>query len=319
MKLEYRILWFDDNEEMFQSIDFDPLTTGIDGWGFIPEIEFVSNPDDFLNKSPFSDYDLLVVDYNLEEHGQGQDFIAKIREQEVYTEVIFYSAGKSSALWEAVGKHQLEGIYIANKNVIIEKILKVGQQTLRKVLDVENMRGIVMAEVGDLDHLLESIVSAAIDGLEQSKRDEVFARFHEHSEESHGKHKEKLDAFKAAPTVEVLLSLCDSNKRWQNFNRAKGHHPKLKGIRLGNYVDDVLTPRNMLAHGVPEKKADGTEVFSYQSKIFEFSEAKGVALRKKIIEYKKAFIAISGQLTEKEVQAVLEQAKAAESGGEATA
>lgn len=319
MKLEYKILWFDDDEGVFDSIDRDPLIEGIGGWGFIPEIDFVSNSDDFLSKSPFADYDLLVFDYNLQEDGKGEDFIQKIRDQEVYTEVIFYSGGNSSALWNAVGQKQLEGIYVANKNVIIEKILKVGQQSLRKVLDVENMRGIVMAEVGDLDHLLESIVSAAIDGLEQSQRDDVFARFHKHSEESHGKHGERLGEFKAAPTVEALLSLCDSNKRWQNFNRAKGHHPKLKGIELGNYVEEILNPRNFLAHGVPERKPDGTEVFNYQGKIYEFSEAKGVALRKRIIDYKKAFIAISGQLTEKEVQAVLEQAKAAESGDEAAA
>ncbi|MFC4762961.1 response regulator [Dyella koreensis] len=313
MKLEYKILWFDDNEEMYQSIDFDPLRQGIDGWGFVPEIEFVSNPDDFLKRSPFTDYDLIVVDYNLEEHGQGQDFIAKIRDQEVYTEIIFYSAGKSSSLWEAVGKYQLEGIYIANKTVIIEKILKVGLQTLRKVLDVGNMRGIVMAEVGDLDHSLDVIVRTAIDSLNPEQRRDVFDRFHQASEALHGKHKEKLDSFKEAPSVDVLLMLCDSNKRWANYNRAKDHHETLKSVQLGDYVKEILVPRNFLAHGVPEPGDNGTEIFKYQGKSYIFSDEVGIALRKKIIEYKLAFNDISRELASRTVQSALD--KAAESDG----
>lgn len=313
MKLEYNVLWFDDNEEMFESFDLDPLRLGIDGWGFIPKIEFVSSPEDFLKLSPFKKYDLLVVDYNLEDYGQGQDFIAKIREQEVYTEVIFYSAGASSALWDAVGKLQLEGIYVANKNVIIEKILKVGEQALRKVLDVENMRGIVMAEVGDLDHLLDGIVGAAIGSLDPPQRHDVFDRFHRASQEFHEKFKCKLDAFREAPSVEMLLALCDSNKRWQNYNRTRDHHKTLNDARLGDYVKEILTPRNFLAHGIPEHRENGVEVFHHQGRSYTFSDEIGIALRKKIIQYKLVFTEINRALAEQAVTVVLD--KAVESGG----
>jgi len=313
MKLEYKILWFDDNQEMFESFDLDPLTSGIGNWGFVPGIEFVSSPGEFLSKSPFNDYDLIIVDYNLEEYGQGQDFIAQIRDQEVYTEVIFYSAGAASALWDSVGRLQLEGIYVANKNVIIEKILKVGQQALRKVLDVENMRGIVMAEVGDLDHLLDGIVRAAVDSLTPEQQRDVFDRFHSASEEVHGKHKEKLDSFKENPSVDALLALCDSNKRWANYNRAKNHNEILKAAKLGDYVQEILNPRNFLAHGIPEAGENGAEIFRYQGKIYVFSEEVGITLRKKIIEYKLVFNDVSRGLAKQAVRSALD--KAAESDG----
>jgi hypothetical protein len=299
MKLQYRVLWFDDSAELFDSLDWDYLNARITEWGFVPNVDLVTTPDEFLGKAPYSDYDLLVVDYNLEGYGEGQDFIARVREQEVFTEIIFYSSGSTSLLWDAVHSHKLEGIYIANKQTILERILKVGQQTLRKVLDLENMRGIVMAEVGDLDLLLNSILSTAIGDLNEDVRLEIFGRFYDACSEHHALQKASLDKFKDAPTVELLLSLCDSDKRWQNYGRAKRHHATLKGVALGDYVLEILRPRNFLAHGVPTMAEDGSCVFKFQGKEYIFSETVSTALRNKIISYKTTFMEIQAALASK--------------------
>lgn len=296
MKLQYKVLWFDDSSEIFDSLDFDYLKEQISGWGFIPVFDLVTTPDAFKAKTPYDDYDLLVVDYNLQEYGYGEEFISQVRDQQVFTEIIFYSSGSASLLWKAVHDHKLEGIYIANKEAIPERILKIGQQTLRKVLDLENMRGIVMAEVGDLDLVLNTILTSAIAGLPAEKQTEIFDRFYAASSEHHANHKESLDKFKEAPTVELLLSLCDSDKRWQNYGRTKKHHAVLKKTVIGDYVADVLRPRNFLAHGVPTPGEDGSSIFHYQGKEFLFNETISTELRTKIIEYKKTFSQISSEL-----------------------
>jgi hypothetical protein len=296
MKLQYKILWFDDSEELFDSLNLDYLQGQIRRWGFVPDICLVNSPEEFLKKSPFDDYDLLVIDYNLESYGHGEDFIAQVREQEVLTEIIFYSSGATSLLWNAVHAKQLEGIYVANKQTIIERILKVGQQTLRKVLDLENMRGIVMAEVGDLDLQLSSILTAAMVGIDAEKQKEIFQRFYVASSEHHETHKLSLDKFNEDPSIEVLLSLCDSDKRWQNYGRLKKHHEILKKKVLGNYVDDILRPRNFLAHGVPVRAEDGTFTFAYQGKSYLFDESVSTELRHKIIIYKTAMAELNEEL-----------------------
>lgn len=296
MKLSYSILWFDDSRELIDSLDINYLEESISKWGFIPDIKFVTTPDEFQAQAPYSTYDLLVVDYNLQDYGHGQDFIEKVRDQEVFTEIIFYSSGATSLLWNAVYERQLEGIFIANKDTILERILKVGQQTLRKVLDLENMRGIVMAEVGDLDLLLNTILTSAISGLSEEKKNEIFERFYAASHEHNADHKKSLDRFKEAPTIELLLSLCDSDKRWQNYSRAKKHHDILKSATIGDYVTDILRPRNFLAHGVPTPSDDGSAVFRYQGKEFIFNDQISTELRTKIIGYKKTFIAINEKL-----------------------
>ncbi len=143
MNLSYDILWFDDDKDFFESIDMEPIISEIASWGFSPKIFPVHNPEEFNNHAPFKVFDLIVVDFKLGEE-QGDTFIKRVRNQEVYTEVIFYSFAESMELWNAVLEKQLEGVFVTNKKGIEQKLLRVARQSVRKVLDLENMRGIVM-------------------------------------------------------------------------------------------------------------------------------------------------------------------------------
>lgn len=291
MKLEYKVLWFDNDPELFDSMgdEIEEMKKTISGWGFIPNVRLVTDPDEFSSWKPFAEIDLVVVDFNLEQHGQGQDFIQGIRSKQVFTEVIFYSAQAASELWDAVRDKELEGVYIANKDNVIPRILVIGLHTLRKVLDLANMRGIVMAEVGDLDILLGEILTLALNGAPEDVQQEVFKRFHEDASDGVTGMQQGLLDFAQAPSIEGLLALCDSDKRWSNFNRIKKRHDYLKSRSFGNYQSDVLKPRNFLAHGVPEKLDDGTLRFTHRNGSYDFNEQVSEQLRKKIIHYREVF------------------------------
>jgi hypothetical protein len=300
VKLQYTVLWFDNDPELFDSLEDEivEMKKRIEDWGFVPSIKLVTDPEEFLKWKPFSEIDLVVVDFNLEQHGQGQDFIHDIRAKQVLTEVIFYSAQAASELWDAVRAKELEGVYIANKDSVIQRILVVGQHTLRKVLDLANMRGIVMAEVGDLDILLEEILTLAIDGVPEAIQHEVFKHFHEDATGGLTKLQRGLADFEQAPSIEGLLALCDSSdKRWSNFNRIKKRHDFLKGRTFGNYQLEVLKPRNCLAHGVPEKLGDGTLRFTHRGVPYDFNDQVSEDLRKTIIRYRKVFTEIRDALS----------------------
>jgi hypothetical protein len=218
---------------------------------------------------------------------------------EVYAEIIFYSTSASSELWQAVHDNQLEGVFVTNKQGIIQKLFRVAKQSVQKVLDLENMRGIVMSEVGDLDALLESIFKRAMQVVTPEQRQMIFDRFHEKVSEQHKDFQDALSAFKEAPSIDGLLELCDSDKRWQNLNRVKKHHALLKDSNfVGDYQKEILLPRNCLAHGVPEKKVDGSFVFRHKSKEYVFDDNVSHALRKRILEYKNAFSEIAGVLAQ---------------------
>jgi hypothetical protein len=155
-----------------------------------------------------------------------------------------------------------------------------------------------MSEVGDLDTLLEKIFVRAMQGIAPELQQNVFDRFHEKSSDQNNDFLKALSAFKDAPSIDGLLHLCDSDKRWQSFNRVKKHHNLLKDNGLtGDYQKDILSPRNFLAHGVAERKADGSFLFRHRGKEFTFDDNVSQILRTKILEYKSAFTEISEVLS----------------------
>src|SRR5262245_7293669 len=145
MKLEYRILWFDDTNDFLDSLDLDPFKDQVRSWGFEPVITTVSTPEEFMAREPFKEFDLIAVDYNLgQAQPHGDEFINRIRGHRVYTEVVFYSANVASDLWQSINERRLEGVYVANRQTIVDKLQSVAYQSVKKVLDLNNVRGMVM-------------------------------------------------------------------------------------------------------------------------------------------------------------------------------
>jgi hypothetical protein len=299
MNLTFKVLWFDDTAAFFDSLDLDPFEAQVRSWGFESSFELVGTPDDFMKKEPFKDYDLIVVDYNLgDNQPHGETFIKRIRDHRIYTEVIFYSAQPSSDLWAAISQAQLEGVYVANRQVILDKLLSVAHQAVHKVLDLNNMRGMVMAEVGDIDLIMASILQLGIIQLDGGQQQVIFNRFQKSEIEDAERKTEQLGTFKDKPELSGLIDLCDtSNKRWENFLRLKSRHATLKTVEMGNYLSDVLQPRNFLAHGKPEVTREG-QVFEYQGKKWLFSEDVSLSLRKQILDYKQRFQEIHNTLSQ---------------------
>ncbi len=298
MNLILRTLWFDDDDtgEFINSLDLEPYKEEVRSWGFGPEIRFVNTAEEFMGQQPFNDYDVIVVDYNLgDKLPHGEEFIKQVRQQGVYTETIFYSANPTGKLWEAIHEQKLEGVFVSDRRMVREKLTAVAYQSVRKVLDVNNMRGVVMAEVGDIDRILESILRAALSGLTTEQQLGVLKRFHERALEQGKKHSDKLQEFKAAPTVEGMLLFCDSYKRWLLFKSIMKIHPSLKGIQIGDFNQEVLSPRNYLAHGTGQM-IDRGYVFRYLDREYLFNDDVSLALRKTILEYKKTFESIRTQL-----------------------
>jgi CheY-like chemotaxis protein len=286
MRLTFSILWFDDDAEYLDSLDVSDLESEIQQWGFVPKIVKVSSDTEFTQHSPFKQFDLIVVDYNLEGYRNGQDFIADIRSNQVFTEIVFYSAGEASRLWDAIREKQLEGVYVESRNSIKTKIIQVGHQIVHKVLDLENMRGIVIAEVGDLDLLLSAILGKGIEALTDDKKASFFKNFMQGIDKQTAKQQKALETFRSNPTIDAFLSLCDSSKRWQGLNRLIKQHPPLKGTATKQYDIEILFPRNCLGHGIPEPQEDGSLIFRHIDKEYPFNDDISRELRQKIVAYK---------------------------------
>lgn len=291
MNLDYKILWYDDNKDYLDSRDNERIFSEIFSWGFRPHITPVYDPIGLGQHEPFRDFDMLIVDFDLGADTNGANFIKKVRDLNVYAEIIFYSMKGEDALWQAVIDERLQGVYVVTKPGIDTKLLEVARHSVSKILDLENMRGIVMSEVGDLDVLLERMFTRAMEGIAKTQQEQVFKSFVEKSREPDKKFEAALLAFEQSPSIEELLKLCDaSDKRVQNYNRVRKHHPLLKDRNFSEeYQKEVLWPRNCLAHGVPQRMEDRSFLFRHKEKEFLFNDEVSYALRQKILAYRKAF------------------------------
>ena len=282
MNLRYSILWFDDDSECFDSLDLEPLEKEIRDWGFNLHINPTTDPEEFRGLSPYDKYDLLVVDYNLSNFDQdGDEFIEEIRSHGIFTEIIFYSANPISNLWDAVAKRQLQGVFVSTRgDPLLAKIENVARQSVKKVLDLNNVRGIVMAEVGAMDELLDKLAIAAFSALDDEKKDSVLDQHKKFISKFHDGMKTRAEF---ANDINTLFGICDSFKRWRLCKAIVGEKDKAMSDKMGGY-DSVLRLRNILAHGTPDDKG-GALVFKNRGNPYKFTEKESTNLRKDLKKY----------------------------------
>ncbi len=160
MRIDYNILWFENERSAFNSLK--EIVKGIvEEFGFnFPEPKNEINGDN-IETINYDEYDLLIVDLKLA-GTTGTSLIDKIRNQEgVYTEVVFYSSDGERAVRDALKNFEIDGAYCADRNIddFEPKVKRVIKTTIKKVQDLNNMRGLIMAETSDMDELMRDILT----------------------------------------------------------------------------------------------------------------------------------------------------------------
>ena len=171
MSLKYKVLWIDDNRDEFVKEE-KALRKYIDELFFEPKIDFC---EDLISARNFIDtekYDVIFSDYNIDEE-KGDNFISYIRERSVNTEVLFYSgqnqlpAGRLDRVtfFFETGSHREERL--------LKKMKELIALTIAKLNDLTQLRGLVMAEVSELDDIMKNLVS---DYCAKNAKDELELR-----------------------------------------------------------------------------------------------------------------------------------------------
>jgi CheY-like chemotaxis protein len=289
MNLTYTVLWIEDDKDFIDSFDTDDLREYVEEQGFDLEIVYRSSPEEIRAEVDGSQFDLLIIDYNLADGDaessdlHGSDVIRQIRNQKCLTEVIFYSQSGPPTLRKIAAEKELEGIFYSGRRTeqLLGKIKDVFNLTVRKVVDVENMRGIVMAGVADLDHLVTDVIRAVHGSLEAGKQVDLCKRLLKkmrpvvkglktlvkEQEHAHFTDVEKLvDAIVGLDPAdfETLVStrLFDSYKRVEMAVSLCKEHDHLKEHKDGiDSIKDLLLWRNALAHQRPKRHDNGHPIF----------------------------------------------------------
>ncbi|MBV5283371.1 MAG: hypothetical protein JZU53_13155 [Paludibacter sp.] len=251
MRLEYRILWVEDNKSWYETTK-ELFTDTLDELGFRLVSKKCENIDEVkaeISKNWLKEYDLLLVDFTLKNSESGDkiiEFIRGIQEQPILTDIIFYSSAVENVR-ESMHKLGLEGVYSADRNEIDTKFDLVVNTTIKKVQDINNMRGLVMAEVAELDNKMIDLLKRYVDGLKSEQKQEFIDKRKKRVLESLEK---MINDFTDISEVSIFEHRdFNTYHKWMSVkNLVKNIDDKDIKTKLNEYEKEIIQKRNKLAH-----------------------------------------------------------------------
>jgi len=299
MTLEYKILWIEDNPKSIRR-DKRLLSEYISELGFNCQITDIVSFEIFEQEIGYdetSEFDLLLVDLDLgnqETKDEGNLIIQKIRDEKVYTEIIFYSS-QYEELQKKLNEHFVEGIFTSSREELKDKVEQIIDVTIKKVQDVNNLRGLIMAEVAELDRIKEKIIIKGSNKIPDKAIEKyTLKKIKDSGTSNQNKAKRFLDDITNITFEKDLfksLGFVDSDKKakatGEILDKLTISNPITKDAFIQPYIDNILGKRNKFAH---VEECDGVDEHGNTCKVIgdiPFTEEKCIEIRKEIRKYKK--------------------------------
>jgi CheY-like chemotaxis protein len=295
MKLHYRILWIDDQIEDYIEMGIkSEFESYLDSLGFIPSVETFENGTLAEASIKSTNYDLILSDYNIEGASEkGDTLIQNIREGGVFTEVLFYSAQTN---FEEIAKNlytdRVSFFSLINDEGMKEfrnRTYRLINLTIAKLQELNNIRGLVMAETSELDNSVIDILSTffSVESEEGTTLRTYIIKSIQESAKGNADRASKLEEYDNLTLLKERI--LDADKK----ARAIGKLLKLKELHeqapfidfYENYKADVIDKRNDLAHAKSDV-IDGVEYLILSRKDGEhpekFDQEKCIEIRKNL-------------------------------------
>jgi hypothetical protein len=297
MRLDFNVLWIDDQPANMSGYkDNLAIKTRREGFklNVVQEVSF-ENARQYLANDIFLDnIDLVLVDYDLGAGTKGDDAVQEIRRAVPYKDIVFYSAIPTANLKQMVLDKGIEGVFCAHREELGDKLGGVFEALVKKVLDVDHCRGIVMGVTSDIDQIVLDCLLQLLPNLnsEQDKTatdyalkklDVRLARFNEE--------RAKLAADGVSNVLPTAHEAIPSADRLGLLKKVLGLYYENAHVELrqavGKYNSEVPQQRNELGHvrlvaadGIRRLRGrDGTEITSEKLRL----------LRQTLIDYRDEF------------------------------
>lgn len=261
MRLDFNVLWIDDQPDRIaaQSTSI-ALKMAAEGFQFSPfQCTTIAEMDSVISEDVFTDeIDLILVDWDLGNDVHGEDAIERIRQIVQYKDIIFYSGQASVVeLRQKIYEKQLEGVYCAGRPDLVDEVIGVFESLIKKVLDLDHTRGIVMGATSDIDHMVNSCLTLAHEKLDKAGKDTFIQEVLERVKAQVDNIIKQSEKLLAAPNLEALFRahmLFTSDHRLRLLARILSMEEFAAhvagAVTVRSYRDGVVHERNTLGHAV---------------------------------------------------------------------
>ena len=322
MSLQYNILWVDDRKDEYQTLEIDKeLENYLNDLFFEPHIYMYENVEEAEKNLSQIKYDVIFSDYNIGENKNGKDFIIDIRKLNVKAEILFYSAQEKPPATEMDRISFLQLQSNTAYEELKDKMKSVIALTVEKLNDLTNLRGLVMAEVSELDTMMEEIIKKyylgketnskewlnfqkrIIAGVEKNTKKKILPKVSKTDKNEEKEHcvKDCFHIWSKAESIEDIISEFefDSSKKAHTIHIIAEEIFDYKIFTCSEYETEIIQVRNNLAHSKSVIK-DGVEVLVTKKKgDIDFNQDSFIKIRRDIKKYLEIFEKIEEKIREK--------------------
>lgn len=302
MKLIYKVLWIENETDWLESVEEGVRTVIEDEYSFDYEQYNCRQKEDGID---YNKYDLILMDLNLDGEPSGDKLIQEIRDNGIYTDVVFYSAGGLNIIKEKARELDLEGVYFSgrDKRQFTEKVKKVIETTIKKVQDLNNLRGLVMAEVSELDAIMDEILNKyyitpermeifhkKITSLKEKDIHKLLIKNSDNCDKSCYLNYRDF-------TIDKLIPIIDSSQKAHSVHELLQDINSDNHLRIDNkafyktYFEEIIEVRNQLAH-CNSKIENGQEILRTRKGIVSFDANDFKRIRANVKKYNQLFTTI---------------------------
>lgn len=281
MKIEYKILWLDDQIDTFiEDEHVEEIEKFLDEEGFDVIITTVDNQEDFFSKLDDS-YDLIMTDYHMDSMN-GDEIVKEVRNKSIFTEILFYTAKadlQNTPKLDRISFLQTNSSQSDHEEAVVEKTKELINLTIKKFQDIVVMRGMIMHETTDLDNkkieILKNYInktsSVLVDDLKIEILDELSIHFTSKLGKINTEWKTKNNGFKNLIKDDFVFSSAYKIKTLGWVLK------KLSETDFSNdYNDEIIKMRNQFAHASLLLDKNGRKYFKKENQTFDAPYCKSI-------------------------------------------
>lgn len=211
MNVSFKILWFEDEPD-WAGMEKMRIISILKEHELKPIIHMKTGEDFDIREIQGNEYDLILVDYMLEDDTKGDEIVSAIRQNSILTDVLFYSSQELNMI-SAIAKKfpAIDGVYFTQRDYTIftEKAKRLISKIVRRSEDIVNLRGFVLDNSSDFELRIKEILNFCWEKFGVSERRQLEDKLNSLLDSKLLQTKEKIEKVKAA---EAMLSSANNTE-----------------------------------------------------------------------------------------------------------
>lgn len=294
MRLDFNVLWVENLPKNVQA-QKERIEYLIRKDGFRLQVQFANSVEEakkYLGDEIFGDHiDLILMDYDLGAGAKGDEGLAMVRNTFSYKDIIFYSA-QAADLTAMVAAKKLQGVFCSIRNDLPDTVEGVFQALVKKVLDIDHSRGIIMGATSDIDNIVNDclrITCVEGGGRLSSNAIQIIT---ERTKEIRKRFEKDLAKIESVADIDSLLKLHFLYTSIDRLNLLRaaiqgGGKHEAHCTDMQKYSKETIPKRNILAHVRVQRSGFSRKLMSDDGKELTSEEMK--ELRQTLLEHQENF------------------------------